>query len=385
MSRRMTFSTAGALVALLTAPLSTLHSQTPQTPQDTSRFPPWARRSPPVSQTPAPAPTPTSPSAPDAAVGSRWEIHSDSARIQEAVYGNVAEIRLGNTARDRASDASVKDFAGRMVKDHRAEYDGWVALASQNGLTIDANADTVGKATVDQLSALSGADFDRAYMAEMVRDHQADISRTRQTASSADAAGVRALAAKAVPVMQQHLSEARQLANRVGATAVASGPNAGNGGVTLPVRDRVADRNLNADDRQYVNEVAVGHLMEVRLAEMAQNKARDGEVKKFAGRLHDDFSRWLSRWEALGAKDPHMGRLHQQKVERLDKANRKQFDRTYLDIVRENLASMIPYFEKEGRASKVARVRNLVNDELPTLRQNLQTAERLNRQAQASR
>ena len=46
---------------------------------------------------------------------------------------------------------------------------------------------------------------------------------------------------------------------------------------------------------------------------------------------------------------------------------------------------MIPYFEKEGRASKVARVRNLVNDELPTLRRNLQAAERLDRQAQASR
>ena len=79
-----------------------------------------------------------------------------------------------------------------------------------------------------------------------------------------------------------------------------------------------------------------------------------------------------------------MGQLHRQKVTRLEKADRKQFDRTYVDIVRENLSSMIPYFEKEGRAAKSARVRKLVNDELPTLRQNLQAAERLNRQSQSS-
>ena len=47
--------------------------------------------------------------------------------------------------------------------------------------------------------------------------------------------------------------------------------------MTLPVRDRMTDRNISAEDRQYINEVAVGHLMEVRMAEMAQKKARDPE------------------------------------------------------------------------------------------------------------
>ena len=45
-------------------------------------------------------------------------------------------------------------------------------------------------------------------------------------------------------------------------------------------------------------------------------------MRKSADRLRDDYSKWLTRWEDLGVKDPHMGQLHRQKVERLDKANR---------------------------------------------------------------
>jgi len=138
-----------------------------------------------------------------------------------------------------------------------------------------------------------------------------------------------------------------------------------------------ANNDLSDADLQYANEVAVGHLMEVRLAEMAQHQAHDADVKQVANRLHEDFSKWIDRWSKLAGKDPHMGKLHQQKIERLQKAKDKQFDATYLDIVVENLNSMIPYFQKEGRDAKSGQVRQLVNQELPTLQQNLQVAERL--------
>ena len=125
--------------------------------------------------------------------------------------------------------------------------------------------------------------------------------------------------------------------------------------------------------------------MEVRLAEMAQRKAKDPDVKRLADRLHDDFSKWLARWSELNGREPRMGKLHQEKITRLEKASAKQFDRTYVDIVVENINSMVPYFEKEGRAAKTAKVRNMVSDELPTLRQNLEAARRIDRQSLSSK
>jgi hypothetical protein len=50
----------------------------------------------------------------------------------------------------------------------------------------------------------------------------------------------------------------------------------------------------------------------------------------------------------------------------------------------ENLGSMVPYMQKEGRAASSADIRSAVNDELPNVREKLSTAQRLDRQVEMS-
>lgn len=47
----------------------------------------------------------------------------------------------------------------------------------------------------------------------------------------------------------------------------------------------------------------------------------------------------------------------------------------------ENLASVVPYFLKEGQAVRSAAVRRLVDDELSVIREHLARARRLQEQA----
>jgi putative membrane protein len=372
MFRRIHLGTAGAVLALVASPLGVLFSQTPQGAPTTGQTPPI---NPPVIQNR----TKENPTTPTVAGSSSAEVAADSGFIRDALAASLLEVRLGTIARDKASNGEVKAFGRRMVSQHSTLRDQWLALAQRNGINTNQSLDPAAEDAANKLAALSGAEFDRAYMSEMVQAHQADIAKFQQAGSSADAAEVRQLATNALPAMQQHLTQAQALANRLGGTGVAT-PTP-----SKPERDQnVGNRDLAAADRQYVNEVAVGHLMEVRLAEMAQRKAKDPEVKRLADRLHDDFSKWLSRWSDLNGREPHMGKLHQEKITRLEKANARQFDRTYVDIVTENINSMIPYFQKEGRAAKTAKVRNLVNDELPTLRQNLDAARGINRRSLSS-
>jgi putative membrane protein len=388
MSRRTYLGTASAVLALAAAPLGALSSQTP-----TGTVP---IKKPPVVGQPAPTvPSPTSPTStttnPNGS--SRAEVAADSLFIRDAVNGSSLEIRLGTLAQEKGSSSGVKEFARRTVADHTRMRDQWRELAGRNEVNTTLSLDPAAEEAATRMATLSGADFDRAYLSQTVSAHQADIAKFQQASQSADAPDVRQLAANALPVLERHLSQAQQLASRVDGPGVATGnPNPADTNDRDHNRDRNRDRTGNgndrdvaAADRQYVNEVSVGHLMEVRLAEMAQQKAQDGDVKRLANRLHDDFSKWLERWTALNGREPHMGKLHQEKIDRLEKANRKQFDRTYLDIVVENINSMIPYFQKEGRDAKSPKVRSLVNDELPVLRENLQAAQRLERQAQASR
>jgi predicted outer membrane protein len=179
------------------------------------------------------------------------------------------------------------------------------------------------------------------------------------------------------------------VASQVRGTAVvtnpAPSPAPAPGGNVVTRQGRVS-KELRGDE-QLVNDMSQDQILEVRLAEMARRKAKDPKVKQFAERMFTDFTKWQDRWTDLatqsGTPNPHLGQWHHDQVERLDKAPSGRFDRVYLNIVTEHLESMVPAFQKEGRAAHSAKVRNLVDDELPSLQDHLARAEGLSREFHA--
>jgi putative membrane protein len=391
-------TTAGAVLGLLAVvPAGGLNAQTPQ--QDSAARKQWPNVPRLPSRT-SPTSTTTSTTVPATTADTgRLAAAADSTTIRDASLGSLWEVRLGNIAQQKGSSQAVKDFGKRMVTDHTSLWNQWASLAKQNGLPVTSTLQADQQQSASQLNATAGADFDRAYMTAMVQAHQRDAGMFQQVASSAQSSAVRQLAASSEAVVQQHLTMAEQVAGQVGApTTVATNPTvptpttptpapSGNPNPTNGNRNGV-NKNLRADG-QYVTEVAYGHIMETRLAQLAQRKATDPQVKQFADRMYNHFNSWMGRWSDLASRsgysfNPNMGPKHQEKIDRLQKASRNQFDRTYLDIVIENLNSMIPYFQKEGHQVKTAQVRNMVDQELPILQQNVQEAERLNRSSQAN-
>src|SRR5262249_10777948 len=84
------------------------------------------------------------------------------------------------------------------------------ALAQSKGLPLPTALEPSQQAMRDRLSALSGPDFDRAYMSEMVRDHTEDIALfERATEVSADP-DIKAWAARSLPMLRDHLALARR-------------------------------------------------------------------------------------------------------------------------------------------------------------------------------
>ena len=120
MFRRIQLRTAGAVVALIAAPLGVLSSQTPQSAPTTGQTPPI---NPPVIQNPT---TPKSSSGDTGTTSSRAEVAADSNFIRDAVAGNLLEVRLGTIARDKAADGDVKAFGRRMVSQHSTMRDQWL-------------------------------------------------------------------------------------------------------------------------------------------------------------------------------------------------------------------------------------------------------------------
>jgi len=369
-TRRLVMAAAGLALALTAAPSRPLHGQSTQ---DTAKTGPWQL---PKSPTRTRLPQTTG------------QVTPDSAYIRDAASMNLLEVRLGTLAQQRSSNTAVKQFGQQMVSSHGSMGQQWSTLAAKNGLPTSATLNPIQQQSADQLSKLSGADFDRAYMSAMVADHDQDVRTLQRIGASAQSGEVRQLAATGLTATQEHLTRARAVAGQVNATtgvATSSPVSPTNPGAE---RRTVARKGDQADGR-YAQELAYGHIMEARLAQMAQKRAKNKDVKQFADQMADDFGKWRDRWTDLASKhggvkvNPNMGPLHRQKLDRLEKASNRNFDQVYVDIVVENLGSMVPYMEKEGRAASSADIRSAVNDELPNVRQKLSVAQRLDRQVEA--
>ena len=310
----------------------------------------------------------------------------DTAFVREVRTDNLLEIRLGTLAAKRSTNSAVKQFGQRMVSDHTTMGNEWSALANQLRLGTTSALDATQQQLVSRLSTLPAADFDREYMSTMVQGHQNLIATFQRLGPSAQSPQVQQLAAKGLPVLEQHLTMAQQVANQVGAAVATTSTG-------LPERTstgQVVNNNNKATkaaraDQDYVQEVWRGHEMQVELAQLAQQKARDSKVKDFAGNMLKDFRQYRDRWADLASKNgmtvpTHIGNLHQDKVDRLQKASKNEVDRVYLDIVKETLGSMVPYYQKEGRQAQTSAVRNLASQELPTIEQHLDRSQTLERQ-----
>ena len=95
-----------------------------------------------------------------------------------------------------------------------ALFAGAVALPVEKGLA-QMNSDQ--KSMMDKLSKLSGAEFDKEYMSDMVKDHEADAKEFENQANKGTDADIKAFAAKTLPMVQRHLQMARDALNQVSA------------------------------------------------------------------------------------------------------------------------------------------------------------------------
>jgi putative membrane protein len=140
---------------------------------------------------------------------------ADQQFISLAATGGLAEVELGRLAAQRAGRGSVQQFGERMVIDHGAMNAELAQLAQRKGMRVPITLDDAHQQVRDRLARLSGHDFDRAYMQEMVSDHMKDIADFEHQAQSGIDPDLKAFAAGALPVLRQHLDMARNVNTQV--------------------------------------------------------------------------------------------------------------------------------------------------------------------------
>jgi len=220
------------VVSTAAIPLAQTPGQTPsQSPgQPSGQNPGQPSAQTPRSSSPAPAPSAQSTKTANGAKGSA----AAAAFLKDAADGGMAEVQLAEIAASKAQRDDVKALAKMIKEDHEQANQELKSLASSKQVTLPSAISATKKATVAKFENLSGAAFDRAYIADMVKDHRTDIAKFKKHTSDADA-DVAAFVTKTLPALEKHLAAAEKAQASAGESATrstgnSSGNSSGSGG-----------------------------------------------------------------------------------------------------------------------------------------------------------
>jgi putative membrane protein len=182
--------------------------------------------------------------------------------VQQAALSGLKEVRLGQIAVQKAEDSQVKQFAQLMIQDHSEANRKLTQIAQTKGLPVpDTNAFSRAGRTyvreretapgtprtgredatrpgaptgrqpgqtqqshmmqqdlqiIQQLESMSGSEFDKAYINQMVQDHAKAVQKFETASETLQDEELKTFATETLPKLREHHQMAQQLATQIG-------------------------------------------------------------------------------------------------------------------------------------------------------------------------
>ena len=132
--------------------------------------------------------------------------------VTRASNSNLFGIEESRLALDRAHDPRLKTFARQMIEDHGKAEAELQAQAKGSGAAVPTKLDHDHQARLTALRGKSGADFDKAYIADQGENHSNALTLYADYMLWGENEKLHALAVKMIPFTEAELKEAQTLA-----------------------------------------------------------------------------------------------------------------------------------------------------------------------------
>lgn len=130
--------------------------------------------------------------------------------LNQAVEGGMTEVAASKLAVANSTNQEVVGFAKMMIMDHTQADSAMLAIEDDQLVTAKDTISGEHKVILDSLAAKKGADFDKAYMAMMVKDHEGAVDLF--TEGSVDKnIPIHYFAEKTLKTVKEHLEKAEEL------------------------------------------------------------------------------------------------------------------------------------------------------------------------------
>jgi putative membrane protein len=137
----------------------------------------------------------------------------------------------------KGATPAIRAFGRWMYTDHGLTANAWLqAIVGEMHENIQPTLTPEDRALHQKLSGLSGSRFDEAYIQSQVTDHEKTIPLFEREARDGSNPMVKNFARGLVPVLRQHLAEAKELAGTVGVAAAGGAAAAERSGSSMPPR-----------------------------------------------------------------------------------------------------------------------------------------------------
>lgn len=149
-----------------------------------------------------------------------------------------------------------------------------------------------------------------------------------------------------------------------------------------PAKASAQNDKVDRDTRQFFEEAAQGGMAEVELGKLASDKTSHADVKKFAEMMVQDHTKANQQLMQLANKHgvtppTELEGKHKKAQERLSGLSGDGFDKSYMDQMVKDHKETIDLFEKQAKRGKAADVKQFAEQTLPTLREHLKEAQRI--------
>jgi putative membrane protein len=139
----------------------------------------------------------------------------DKKFLANAAQSDVNEIKLSQLAEEKATNPDVKAFAQKMVAEHNKMSMSMQPFAASWGVAPPTDMDSDHQKEYDKLNGLSGGNFDKEYIDQMVTDHTKALHAFTTEAKDAKDPKFRAAVLKGKTMVAAHKNMAYDLKKKL--------------------------------------------------------------------------------------------------------------------------------------------------------------------------
>jgi predicted outer membrane protein len=271
-----------------------------------------------------------------------------------AYQSGLAEIQLSQLAATRGENGKVREYAQQVLAHHTVVNGEIQKIAQAKQITLPTAVTQEQTADVTALTALSGLEFDRSYMALNVNAHQAAVAETMRTGAATNDDNVRVFSAAVLPILKTHLVFAEDILNQLDPAAFVATIYQSSQ-AELAWAQSALERATDAGVRQYAQKMVTEHT------------AANDRISSFAGDKELPLPSGLSQEQQAITED-------------LQRFSGADFDRAYMDVnVIAHLRATRYARSQMGSSGRDVDVRGLARELEPDLAGHLLNATELAR------